>query len=207
MADRIKSYKLSPQLRAEIGSAKRFEPRLNIDFSAILRIRLPWRAIGSVAAVFVLIIAGYIGVKKGYEAIAERSRQAQATREQEYKAHLAQIKSEVAARATDAYSYAVLGQEYLKNNDVERAQAAAELATDRDPKWRDAYVNLGQIYLSSNQFEKARDTFKKALELDPTNGEIHYFLSLTYQELRNSEAAKQEFTRAKELGFNSDIGG
>lgn len=207
MADRIKSYKLSPQLRAEIGSARHSEPRISIDWSAIWRVRLPWKTIGVIAGVFVIVIAGYMGVEKGYGAIAEGSRRAQAEREQEYSVHLAQIKSEVAAKATDAYSYAVLSQAYLKNNDAERAQAAAELATGSDSKWRDGYVNLGQIYLSTNQFEKAKGSFDKALELDPTNGEIHYFLSLTYQELRNNEAAKQEFAKAKEFGFNSEIGG
>jgi len=207
VADRIKSYKLSPQLRAEIGSARHDKPKIKIDFSAIWRVRLPWKTILAGIAVFAIIIGCYTGAKKGYEVMAEKSRQAQIARQKEYDNHLAQIRSEVAAKATDAYSFATLSQEYLKGGDAERAQAAAELAVEKDGKWRDGYVNLGQIYLSVNQFEKAKTSFEKALEFDPTNGEIHYFLSLTYQELRDNEAAKREFAKAKEFGFNSEIGG
>jgi len=211
MADRIKSYKLSPQLRAELGQGARLrkKPSFNftVDFSSLSKIKLPWKTIGIVSIFFILVIMGYVGVRESYEYLAEKSRLAQIAQEQAYAKRLEEIKKEVRAKATDAYSYILLSQDYLKQGDAERALAAAEIGAETDPKWRDGQLNLGQIYLSTSQFEKAKVAFEKALEIDPTYGQTHYFLSLTYQELRKPDLAKQEFAKAKEFGFNTDIGG
>ncbi|MDH4358796.1 MAG: tetratricopeptide repeat protein [Candidatus Berkelbacteria bacterium] len=210
MSDKIKSYKLSPQLKAEIGQARRRIERefpISIDFSFFKRIKLPWKTIGGIALAFVIIIAAYVGIKKTYEVVVEKQRQNQLAREEEYRQRLESIKTEVASKGTDAYSYVLLSQEYLKQGDGDRAIAAAEIAVERDSKWRDGYVNLGQIYLSTDRFGEARISFEKALAIDPTCGRCHYLQSLVYAELKNPEAAKQEFAKAKQFGFESEIGG
>jgi len=210
MAEKIKSYKLSPQLKAEIGQARRRIDRefpIRVDLSFLKRIKVPWKMVGGIVLTFVVVIAAYIGIEKAYAVVVERQKQLQVAREQEYRERLESIKVEVASKATDAYSLVLLSQEYLKQGDAERAIAAAEIAVQYDSKWRDGYVNLGQIYLSTDRFEDSKTSFEEALAIDPTYGRCHYLLSLVYSELKNPEAAKQEFAKAKEFGFETEIGG
>jgi len=202
----IKSYRLSAQLKAELNFKHRTvrNPFRNIHFSFS---KIPFKTIGILAGIFVLVTLSYMGVKNVYEVQSKKivaSRQAQA---QTYEQHLSQIKAEVALKGTDAQSFVELSENYLKDKDVERAEQAAKLAVEKDPLWRDAYINQGHIYLVINKFEEAKISFEKALLIDPLCGQAHYFLSLAYQELKNTDAAKKEFAKAQEFGFQAEIGG
>ncbi|MCX6809237.1 MAG: hypothetical protein NTZ65_00555 [Candidatus Berkelbacteria bacterium] len=217
MSDKIKSYKLSPQLKAELNfPRKRDSAGLNgssmfsqkskfkFDFG---KIKINWRAIGSIVGIFVLIIGGYISVKKIYDYSSAKNEQARVVQLQNYQQHVKDVSKEVATQATDAYSFATLSQKYIKEKDAERAEAAANLAVQKDPKWRDGFINQGQILLSVNKFDEAKTAFENALKIDPIYGQTHYLLSLTYQELNNNELAKAEFAKAKQFGFETEIGG
>ena len=210
MDQKIKSYHLSPQLKAEVGLAKipthkgLYVPKLpRLGFLK----DISWKKTIISALVFAAIIGGYIGVKKTYEYLAWKSGQERIAQEKAYENHLAQVKSEVSSKAGDAYAFAKMSQDYLKNNDGEKAVVAAKIAVEKDPNWRDGYLNLGQIYLATNDFEKAQATLEIAKQKDPLYGQTYYLLSLAYQEVKNDAAAKQAFAKAKELGFDSEIGG
>jgi len=212
MKDRISSYKLSPQLKAELGLRRSSSKALDISFefpkfSSFSKIKIPWRTIAITAFVGLVIIGSYIGVKKTYELASRKTQEAQEAKLREYQNRLANIRNEIIAEGTDAFSYVVLSQKYLKEGDGEKAVAAAEMASEKDPLWRDAYLNLGQVYLSINEFKKAELALKTALERDPTCGQAHYLMSLTLEELKDSDGAKQEFAKAKKFGFDADIGG
>lgn len=210
MIDKIKSYQLSPQLKAELNFASK-RNKHSFDFNlkgtgSVLK-KLPWKYIGTTAVVFALIISGYLGIKKEYDHLAQKSHQADVARQQEYQNHLQTIKDEVAKAGTSAYSFVELSQGYIKSGDAERAEAAAILATEKDPNWRDGFINLGQIYMSVNKFDQAKVTLDEALKRDPVYGQTHYLLSHVYQELRDNSASQAEFAKAKTFGFSSEIGG
>ena len=209
MSDPIKSYKLSPQLRAELGTRKLQGPQFGFGFSTpkFRLFKIPWRAIILTACVFIGIISVYLGIKKGYEYTAMKSEKARQEQLAQYQSHLAQIKVEVVSKAPDAVSAVTLSQQYLKAGDGERAEAAAIIATVKDPAWRDTYVNLGQVYLATNKFAEAKQALESALKIDPIYGEGHYLLSLAYQELNKADLAKAEFANAKKFGFEGEIGG
>lgn len=212
MKDRISSYKLSPQLKAELGVRRSSGKAIDISFefpkfSSFSKTKLPWRTIAITGLVVIAIVGSYIGVKKTYELAAKRAQAAEEARAKQYQEKLANIRNEIASEGSDPYSFTVLSQKYVKEGNAEKAVAAAEMASEKDPLWRDAYLNLGQVYLSVNEFKKAELALKTALERDPTCGQAHYLMSLTLEELNNKENAKQEFAKAKKFGFESDIGG
>lgn len=212
MKDRIKSYKLSPQLKAELGLRRSSGKSLDISFEFpkipnFSKVKIPWKAIGITVFVVAVIIGSYAGVKKTYELAAEKSRAAEQAKIKQYQDRLANMRNEIIAEGTDAFSFVNLSQKYLKESDGEKAVAAAEMASEKDPLWRDAYINLGQVYLSVNEYKKAELALSTALERDPTCGQAHYLMSLTLEELSNRDGAKQEFAKAKEFGFDANIGG
>lgn len=202
---KIKSYKLSPQLRAEIGYTRRQQkPSVNINFDFS---KVPFKSIAILIVVFLAFLGCYAGIKKTYEHIAWKAEQERIAQEKEYQDRLISIKSEVSSSITDAVVAVSKSQEYIKSGDGERAEVAAEIAVEKDPQWRDGYLNLGQIYMSLNKFDKAETTLKTALSKDPICGRTHYLLSLVYQERGNTDGAKLELAKAKNLGFETEIGG
>ncbi len=154
-----------------------------------------------------MIITIYLGIKTGYEKAVYIAQQKTIAREQEYQNQLVEMKTQVEQEAKNAFDFVKLSQKYLNERDGQKAEVAALIATEKEPKWRDAFVNLGHVYLSVNKFEEAKETLIHALELDPINPQTHYLLYLTYQELNDEATAKQEFAKAKALGLDSDIGG
>lgn len=216
MRDRISSYKLSPQLRAELGAKRRYSKTTGKsldmsfefpDFLSVPKAKIPWKIIGITVFVALVIVGSYAGAKKTYELAKNKAYEAEQAKIKEYQNSLASIRSEISSQATDAYSFVTLSQKFLKEGNGEKAVAAAEMATEKDPLWRDGYLNLGQIYLSVNEFEKAKLALGQALEKDPTSGQAHYLMYLTLDELNSKDTAKQEYAKAKTFGFDSNIGG
>jgi cytochrome c-type biogenesis protein CcmH/NrfG len=205
MGDRIKSYKLSPQLQAEIGYAHKAVPTkasIKIEWS-----RIPVKSIlVSILAVMV-ILGGYAGIKKVYQKVAYNRQQETVKAQQELEQRLAAARQEVVDKNLSSQEYLILSQNYLQEGDGDRAQIAAELSTQKDPAWRDAFVNLGRVYMSVNRFDQAKEAFKSAIAIDPIYGNSHYLLYLACQESRDNESAKQELARAKKFGFDLEIGG
>ena len=208
MDHKIKSYKLSPQLKAELNYSIKKQGR-PICFKApkIDLSRVPWKKTLRISGVFLLIVAIYFGIKTGYERAVRVAEQTQIAREQEYTKQLGELKSQMEKEGDSAFSFVQLSQKYLEERDGQKAEIAALIATEKEPKWRDAHVNLGHVYLSVNKFQEAETALLRAVELDPINPQTHYLLYLTYQELNNENTAKQEFAKAKEFGLESDIGG
>lgn len=205
MRDRIKSYKLSPQLQAEIGYARQgvnTKNSIKIDWS-----RLPIKSVLIGLLAVAIILSGYAGAKKIYQKVAYRRQQEAMKVQEEVAKRIEATRQEVANKNLSSQEYLVLSQNYLQSGDGDRAQIAAELSTQKDPNWRDAFVNLGRVYMSVNQFDKAKGAFKNAITIDPIYGNSHYLLYLACQESRDTDGAKQELTKAKKFGFDLEIGG
>jgi len=205
MSNQIKSYKLSPQLKAEIGCSQKNsspKPSFKIEWS-----KIPFKAIAISAVAIALCLGGYIGIKKTYERIAYNRNQKALQAQKDYEARLATIKDEVAKKNLSGPDYVLLSQNYLEQGDGERAEAAAELGANSDKAWRDGYVNLARIYMSINKFNEAKGAIASAVAIDPICGNCHYLAYLANQELNNSDEAKIELAKAKKFGFDMEIGG
>ena len=203
----LKPYKLSAQLKAELHHKRSSStPFVRSNFSFNFK-KIPFKGIGLVLGVFSFIIISYLGAKSVYEYSATKNQVAKQTQIENYEKHLERINNEVATLATDAKGFVTLSQDFLKSKEIEKAEAAAKFSIEKDPLWRDAYMNQGHVMLVANKFEQAKTSFEKALEIDPLCGQAHYFLSLSYQELKNNEAAKKAFAKAKQFGFETEIGG
>lgn len=205
MSNRIKSYKLSPQLQAEIGYARKSVPAkasVKVDWS-----KIPVKSILVGFFAIAVVLGGYAGVKKAYQKVAYNRQQEAIKSHQELEQKLAKTRQEVSDKNLASQDYLILSQNYLQEGDGDRAQIAAELSAQKDPDWRDAFVNLGRIYMSVNQFDKAKEAFKSAIAIDPIYGNSHYLFYLACQESRDTEGAKQELAKAKKFGFDLEIGG
>lgn len=203
---------MSPQLKAEIGVSRWKNKSLDIPFefprfSSFSKKKVPYRTIAIISGVFVLVVGAYIGVMKTYEFAKVKSAQAQEAKLQAYNDYVSNLRNEVASEASDAYSLQTLSQKYLKEGNGEKALAAAELVTERDPLWRDGFLNLGQVYMALNQFDKAKRSLESALLRDPTCGQAHYFMYLVMEELNDKNSAKAEYAKAKIFGFETEYGG
>lgn len=148
-----------------------------------------------------------MGLKSVYEIQTKKNEVARNAKIQTYEQHLAQIKTEVSLKGTDSDSFVALSEQYLKEKDVERAEQAATLAVEKNPAWRDAYINQGHVFLVINKFDQAKTAFEQAITIDPLCGQAHYLLSLADQELKDNDGAKIEFAKAQQFGFETEIGG
>ncbi len=205
MSERIKSYKLSPQLRAEIGyGQKNTATKINFQINWS---KIPVKSIAVGTLTICLALGAYVGIKKCYQSLAYKKQQKAIVVQQENENRLANVKQEIAAKELSATDYVKLSQNCLQDGDTEKAQIAAELAIEKDGNWRDGYINLGQIYLSTNKFDLARETLQKAIAIDPIYGNAQYLLYLTCQELKDQNGAKEALAKAKKFGFNLEVGG
>ncbi len=205
MSNRIKSYKLSPQLQAEIGYARKTVPAkatIKINWSQI-----PVKSILVSLLAVAVVLTGYVGIKKTYQKIAYNRQQEAAKMQQELAQKFESTRREVTDKNLSSQDYLVLSQNYLQEGDGDRAQIAAELSAQKDPAWRDTFVNLGRVYMSLNKFDQAKEAFKSAIAIDPIYGNSHYLLYLACQESRDTDGAKQELAKAKKFGFDLEIGG
>lgn len=208
MDNKLKSYKLSPHLKAELHyTVKKRGKSLNFRVPKVDFSNFPWTRTLRFTGVFLLVVAIYFGIKTGYEKAVLASEQKNIAREQAYQAQLNNLKEEVGKEATDAYSFVELSQKYLREYDGQKAEIAALIATEKDPRWRDGFINLGHVYLSVNKFDEAKVALVRAAEIDPLSPQAHYLLYLTHQELKDEQTAKQEFAKAEAFGFESEIGG
>lgn len=205
MANNIKSYKLSPQLRAELNFARK-KSSPSIDFSQV-KIKLPWKGIFMTAFAFAIIFTCYAGVKKGYEFIAHKNEQKKIAQQALYQQRQESLRQEVMNQDLDAYGFVELSKNYLDSRETEKALVAASLAVEKDPEWRDGFVNKALVAMSVNQFETAKQALDQAIMIDPLYGDAHYLQYLALEELKENDQARTELAKAKTFGMTNEVGG
>ena len=100
MSEKIKSYKLSPQLRSELNFSQNTQKKSSaifnfnrISFKPNLE-NLPWKGILAIVGIFAAITLGYLGVKKGYEYTARKNDERTAAQLTAYNQRLENIKKD-----------------------------------------------------------------------------------------------------------------
>jgi tetratricopeptide (TPR) repeat protein len=101
-------------------------------------------------------------------------------------------------------TYLSEGQNYLNENDLERAEEVYAKALELNPNIIQAHSALGYIYALQGSLQEALDENLKVLELAPNDYATHKNLAMIYQQLGRLEEAISEAETALELAPESD---
>ncbi|HEX8872343.1 MAG TPA: tetratricopeptide repeat protein [Candidatus Acidoferrum sp.] len=89
-----------------------------------------------------------------------------------------------------AEAYRMLGEIYLEQRDLPKAEASLKRSIELEPKLAAAYIDLGALRNQTKEYAGAEQALKKGLELNPDAAPAKYELAKTYWALgRWQEAA------------------
>ncbi len=98
-----------------------------------------------------------------------------------------------------------LGQEYIQQDEIERAYPLLQRAVEQDPTMPEAAFLLGYAEATFGNYEVAKEQFQQAVVERPDFHEAHYNLALIYFELNEVERGQEALERALELNPNNDM--
>src|SRR5208337_4814551 len=82
--------------------------------------------------------------------------------------------------ATYPQAYRMLGEAYLQQKDLAKAQDSFQKCIDLDPKGSASYIDLGALMNQTHDYPAAETALKKGLELSPDAAGAKYELAKTY---------------------------
>jgi hypothetical protein len=92
-----------------------------------------------------------------------------------------------------------LGNLWLNQQDLPRAEAYYLAVLKMDPRHKAALSNMGLLALSANQWDKALDYLRAALDLDPSDAKTHYLYARAHLGAGHQNEALSEITTALRL--------
>lgn len=101
-------------------------------------------------------------------------------------------------KRTEAENCLLLGNAYLEQGDLGKAQHEFREAATVDPTYAQAYNNLGLLSARRGQLFQATGYFRKALELDPMKVETYFNLATTFLERGDAASAIEVLERARQ---------
>ncbi len=164
---------------------------------------LPLKKIAGIV-VFILVIAGLIGVfykeesvlepilEKAYGLIAEKK----------YADAESTFNKALEISRVEPRVYAGLGEVYFEQKKYNDALAKIQRAIDLRPSNVKYRVKQAKIYSSKGQFKDALESYKQAVKIDPKNGAAYYNLGLLYLEKKDIDKAREYFEMS--LSFDED---
>lgn len=102
-------------------------------------------------------------------------------------------------KRTEAENHLLLGNAYLEQRHLGKAEQEFREAVGADPTFAQAYNNLGLLAANRRQLFQAAGYFQKALELDPMTAETYFNLATTYLDRGDYEAAINILERARQI--------
>ncbi len=96
-------------------------------------------------------------------------------------------------------AWTMLGNEYNRREEPERALAAYKQALALKPGYDLATINMANTYRRLRQFDAAIAGYERYLQSDPKNGYVHYQLGELYVDTGRFDLADRSFRRALEL--------
>lgn len=97
-----------------------------------------------------------------------------------------------------AYERVEVGTALVEHNELDAALLELADATDRDEKYRDAWVNRAQAEVLLGKLDEAQTSIDTALKLDPTFGFSRYVAGQIAQARGNLEDAQKAYEQAIE---------
>src|SRR5579872_2149004 len=96
-------------------------------------------------------------------------------------------------------SHCLLGEVFLKMNDLPAALRNFRAAVAANPKYKEAQFGLGKAELAVGRFAEAKVALERAIGLDPDYIQAHYVLGRVLKKLGRLEDAKREITTAEQI--------
>lgn len=90
-----------------------------------------------------------------------------------------------------------LGVTYEKQNNIDEAIGAYQLAADMDPQDPDFRYNLGFMYDKKGEVETAIGHYKKTIELNPEDANAYFNIGYLYAQQNKNDLAIEYFEKAK----------
>ena len=84
-----------------------------------------------------------------------------------------------------------LGQVYLDDTQLAKAEAAFSRALEIDPENAAALTGMARFHIANRDFERAIDQLETAVEIQPTASQLHYYLAMAYRQTGDRELARQ----------------
>ncbi len=92
-----------------------------------------------------------------------------------------------------------LGDIYLEQKKLEKADAAFKQAAELKPHSGDAHAGQGDVLFFQGQMEKALEMLQIALKLNPKLARAHYRLGRIYEEQKQMDSALKEYKMALKI--------
>jgi len=96
-------------------------------------------------------------------------------------------------------SYIEIGQAYLSQGRLSKAEEVFRKAIDANPRDDRSYLRLGLIYRDQGKFPDAEAALKKAVEINPKNDKAYKALKVLYIERGDPQLGREYDNKAKEL--------
>lgn len=109
------------------------------------------------------------------------------------------FRPQIVIRPSDSGRYLSLAATFLQADDLEGAEAAAELATSCDESSGDAWIALGVARARQKKWELAAEAYEKAAALKPTEVGVWTDLGETYVSMSEFIKAAAALKQACEL--------
>lgn len=146
-----------------------------------------------------------------YNDLAQSDKVTQSDKEIQSKKAIEYFITAVQKNPVYAEAHFMLGQIYLRNNQISKAKADLEQAIQQGTETlkADAYYYLGKAYFASpGEREKASKAYEEAIRLKPKDAESHYDLGMTYYYLGSDQKNLGLYRKAieslkKAIGYNT----
>lgn len=84
-----------------------------------------------------------------------------------------------------------LGQVYIDDQQLAKAEAAFSRALEIDPANAAALTGMARFHIANRDFERAIGLLEKAVEIQPTASQLHYYLAMAHRQTGDRELAHQ----------------
>lgn len=95
----------------------------------------------------------------------------------------------------NARGYLMLGIEYARDKDFEKAISYHEKAIALDPSFANIYYSLGKVYHQKGDGKKALEYFKKTAELYPEFTDTYFNMALVYEDMGDISKAQEYYEK------------
>ena len=118
----------------------------------------------------------------------------------DHKGAVAQLKLAVAEYPAFMLALTEMGVQYLKLNELEKADEALQAALKIKPDAYEPLVNRGIVKFKSKQYAEAETFLRSSLKAKEQSAVAHFYLGRTFASQKQYETAEMEFRTAIKIG-------
>jgi tetratricopeptide (TPR) repeat protein len=115
------------------------------------------------------------------------------------------LEDRTADEPQDAIAHNLLGEVYLKQQDLVGAEKAFRLAATQRDDWPVPYINLGQLLMNTGDYARASAAYEEGLSQIPDHEELRFSLAVAYEKAGDLDAAIQAYATMLQANPGLDI--